>query len=83
MEKTAKKPTAAKQIQIKLIHSAICTTPKQRKTLRALGLTKINQVKTMPDNDCSTPCTGERIGGLLWNYTLYLLRLTQNTAFAE
>ena len=52
MEKTAKKPTAAKQIQIKLIHSAICTTPKQRKTLRALGLTKINQVKTMPDNDC-------------------------------
>ena len=51
MEKTAKKPTAAKQIQIKLIHSAICTTPKQRKTLRALGLTKINQVKVMPDND--------------------------------
>lgn len=52
MEKQTKKPTAAKQIQIKLIHSAICTTPKQRKTLRALGLTKINQVKTMPDNAC-------------------------------
>lgn len=52
MEKTVKKPTTAKQIQIKLIHSAICSTPKQRKTLRALGLTKINQVKTMPDNDC-------------------------------
>lgn len=52
MEKTsAKKPTTAKQIKIKLIHSAICTTPKQRKTLRALGLTKINQVKIMPDNE--------------------------------
>ena len=46
------KSAATKQIQIKLIHSAICTNPKQRKTLRALGLTKINQVKTMPDNVC-------------------------------
>ncbi|MBO5102951.1 MAG: 50S ribosomal protein L30 [Clostridia bacterium] len=52
MEKEANKPAAAKEIKIKLIHSAICTTPKQRKTLRALGLTKINQVKTMPDNVC-------------------------------
>ena len=52
MEKKSTKPATAKQIKIKLIHSAICTTPKQRKTLRALGLTKINQVKTMPDNDC-------------------------------
>ena len=52
MEKTsAKKPTTAKQIKIKLIPSAICTTPKQRKTLRALGLTNINQVKVMPDNE--------------------------------
>ena len=52
MEKQVKKPTAAKQIKIKMIHSTICTTPKQRKTMRALGLTKINQVKTMPDNEC-------------------------------
>lgn len=52
MEKNSTKPATAKQIKIKLIHSAICTTPKQRKTLRALGLTKINQVKVMPDNEC-------------------------------
>ncbi len=50
MEKKETKPATANQIKIKLIHSAICTTPKQRKTLRALGLTKINQVKVMPDN---------------------------------
>ena len=51
MEKQVKKTATTKQIKIKMIHSAICTTPKQRKTLRALGLTKINQVKTMPDNE--------------------------------
>ena len=51
MAKETSKSTATKQIQIKLIHSAICTNPKQRKTLRALGLTKINQVKVMPDNE--------------------------------
>ena len=52
MEKQVKKPATAKQIKIKMIHSAISTTPKQRKTLQALGLTKINQVKVMPDNAC-------------------------------
>ncbi|MBQ7977950.1 MAG: 50S ribosomal protein L30 [Clostridia bacterium] len=51
MEKNSEKPSA-NQIKIKLIHSAICTNPKQRKTLCALGLTKINQVKVMPDNEC-------------------------------
>lgn len=52
MAKETSKSAATKQIQIKLIHSAICTNPKQRKTLRALGLTKIDQVKVMPDNEC-------------------------------
>ena len=51
MEKKTTKPATANQIKIKLIRSTICTTPKQRKTLRALGLTKINQVKVMPDNE--------------------------------
>ncbi len=50
-KKTTKKPTTAKELKIKLIHSAIGTTPNQRKTLKALGLRKINQVKVMPDNE--------------------------------
>ena len=41
---------ADKQVKITLIHSAISTTPKQRATLKALGLKKINQTKIMPDN---------------------------------
>lgn len=40
----------SKKIKITQIHSVICSTPKQRKTMRALGLTKINQTKEMPDN---------------------------------
>ncbi len=53
MEKTNKKPAAAgKQINIKMIHSTICANPKQRKTMVALGLNKIGQVKTYPDNAC-------------------------------
>ncbi|MBR4271066.1 MAG: 50S ribosomal protein L30 [Clostridia bacterium] len=51
MESKTKKPTTAKTITVKLIHSAIGTNPTQRKTLVALGLKKINQVKTYPDNE--------------------------------
>ena len=51
METKTKKPTTAKKITVKMIHSAIGTTPAQRKTLVALGLKKINQVKTYPDNE--------------------------------
>ncbi len=51
MEAKSKKPTTAKTITVKLIHSAIGTNPTQRKTLTALGLKKINQVKTFPDNE--------------------------------
>jgi len=52
METKTKKPTTAKKkITVKLIHSAIGTNPTQRKTLVALGLKKINQVKTYPDNE--------------------------------
>jgi len=40
-----------KTIQIKLVKSRHARTPKQAKTLKALGLTKINQVVTKPDND--------------------------------
>ncbi len=51
MESKTKKPTTAKKITVKLVHSAIGTTPTQRKTLVALGLKKINQVKVYPDNE--------------------------------
>ncbi|HOA77957.1 MAG: 50S ribosomal protein L30 [Bacilli bacterium] len=40
-----------KMIEIKLIKSDIGTKPKQAKTLKALGLTKINQVVKKPDNE--------------------------------
>lgn len=38
-------------IQVKLIKSVITQKPDQRKTVRALGLTKLNQTRTLPDND--------------------------------
>ena len=47
METNKKTP---KTIKITQIHSTICCTPKQRATMNALGLRKINQTKEMPDN---------------------------------
>ena len=41
----------AKKIIIKQIKSAIGTKPKQRATLRALGLRKINSERTHDNND--------------------------------
>lgn len=38
-------------IEIKLIKSDICLKPNQAKTLKALGLKKINQVVKKPDNE--------------------------------
>ena len=35
---------------VKLVRSSIGTKPAQRKTLVAMGLRRINQVKEMPDN---------------------------------
>lgn len=37
-------------IKVKLTRSKIGCTPKQRKTLEAMGLRKIRQVKELPDN---------------------------------
>jgi large subunit ribosomal protein L30 len=41
----------AKMIKIKLIKSGASRLPQQVKTLKALGLIKINQVVEKPDND--------------------------------
>lgn len=40
-----------KMIEIKLIKSDISLKPNQAKTLKALGLKKINQVVKKPDNE--------------------------------
>ncbi len=42
---------AEKTIEIKLVKSAFGRKPNQGKTLKALGLSKVNQVVTKPDND--------------------------------
>jgi large subunit ribosomal protein L30 len=39
-------------LHIKLIKSVITQNPAQRKTVKALGFSKINQVRVHPDNDC-------------------------------
>lgn len=38
-------------LTVKLVRSGISCKPNQRKTLRALGLRKIRQERTLPDND--------------------------------
>ncbi|HKM29733.1 MAG TPA: 50S ribosomal protein L30 [Bacilli bacterium] len=40
-----------KVITIKLVKSSFGRKPNQAKTLKALGLSKINQVVTKPDNE--------------------------------
>jgi len=42
---------AAKEITIKLVKSANGRKPNQSKTLKALGLSKINQEVKKPDNE--------------------------------
>ncbi|HCX78908.1 MAG TPA: 50S ribosomal protein L30 [Firmicutes bacterium] len=39
-----------KQIQVKLVRSSIARPKDQRLTLKALGLSKLNQVVVKPDN---------------------------------
>ncbi len=39
-------------IKIRLVRSVIGCSPKQRRTVKALGLRKIRQEKELPKNDC-------------------------------
>jgi len=49
---TPKKTTkSGKTLKITQIHSVICCTPKQRATMKALGLSRISKTKVMPDNE--------------------------------
>ena len=47
--KTSKTTTAGK-IQLKWVRSMICTPDKQRKVIKGLGFTRLNQVIVRPDN---------------------------------
>ena len=40
-------------IKVKLLRSIIGCNPKQRKIVRALGLTKINSNNELPENACT------------------------------
>jgi len=48
-----KKEIAGPKLQIKLVKSKYNRLDAQKKTLEALGLRKINQVVTKPDNACT------------------------------
>lgn len=38
-------------ITVKLTKSVITQNPSQRRTVKALGFSKLNQVRTLPDNE--------------------------------
>ena len=49
----------AEKLRITLVKSPIGAIPKQRKTVEALGLTKLNKTVEMPDNDA--------VRGMIWH----------------
>ena len=49
----------ADKLKITLVKSPIGAVPKQRKTVEALGLHKVNKTVEMPDNDA--------IRGMIWH----------------
>ena len=44
------KSTPSGKIQLKWVRSAICTPEKQKKVVKGLGFTRLNQVIERPDN---------------------------------
>ena len=49
----------ADKLKIKLVKSLIGAIPKQRATVKALGLTKMHKTVEMPDNDA--------VRGMIWH----------------
>ena len=47
-----------KKIKVTLVKSTIAAVPKQRATVEALGLHKLNQTVELPDNDA--------VRGMVW-----------------
>ena len=54
VKKTVTKKVAytGKTLKVKLVKSPIACTPKQRATVRGLGLTKLNKTMTLQDTPC-------------------------------
>ena len=50
---------AEKTLKVTLVKSPIGAIPKQRATVEALGLHKLNQTKELPDN--------EAVRGMIWH----------------
>ena len=48
-----------KKIKVTLVKSPIAAVPKQRATVEALGLHKLNQTKELPDNAA--------VRGMIWH----------------
>ena len=48
-----------KKIKVTLVKSTIAAVPKQRATVEALGLHKLNQTVELPDNDA--------VRGMIWH----------------
>jgi len=49
---TTKKASAKKTLKVKLVKSSIACTPKQRATVKGLGLTKLNKTMVLEDTPC-------------------------------
>ena len=49
----AAKKAATKKLKITLVRSTIGQVPKNRATIAAMGLKKINQTVELPDNDAT------------------------------
>ena len=50
---------ADKKLKVTLVKSPIGAVPKQKKTVAALGLTKMHQTVELPDNDA--------VRGMIWH----------------
>ena len=58
-----------KTLKITLVKSPIAAVPKQRKTVEALGLHKVNKTVVLPDNDA--------VRGMIW-HVRHLVKVEEN-----
>ncbi len=49
---TTKKASTKKTLKVKLVKSPIACNPKQRATVKGLGLTKLNKTMVLEDTPC-------------------------------
>lgn len=58
-----------KTLKITLVKSPIAAVPKQRKTVEALGLHKVNKTVVLPDNNA--------VRGMIW-HVRHLVKVEEN-----